>query len=143
MLGFVAAGMLRGDHPQTTVEQLVAYTGVDPHPLVVDVRTPEEFQADHIRGAVNRPIDSLRSVSDDLPRDRPIIAYCEVGQRGYLATRILMQRGFDATNLNGGFRTYQAYRATGAILAEPSGAEAVSANGNQKRKCACGKQCKS
>jgi NADPH-dependent 2,4-dienoyl-CoA reductase/sulfur reductase-like enzyme/rhodanese-related sulfurtransferase len=143
MLGFVAAGMLRGDHPQTTVEQLVAYTGAEAQPLVVDVRMPEEFQAGHIRGAVNRPIDSLRSVSDDLPRDRPIIAYCEVGQRGYLATRILMQRGFDATNLSGGFRTYQAYRATGAILAEPSGAEAVSANGNQERKCACVKQCKS
>jgi len=139
MLGFVAAGMLRGDHPQTTVEQLEASASGHNPPLVIDVRTPEEFQAGHIRGAVNRPIDTLRSGLEELPRDRPMIAYCEVGQRGYLATRVLVQRGFNATNLGGGFRTYEAYRSTGALMADRTGTEAVITDGNPKRKCACGK----
>src|SRR5690606_35679878 len=110
MLGFVGAGLLRGDHPQSNVEQLASCGGVQP--LVIDVRTPAEFQADHIRGAVNRPLDTLRGGLEELPRDRSIVVYCEVGQRGYLATRVLLQHGFNATNLAGGFRTYQAYQLT-------------------------------
>jgi rhodanese-related sulfurtransferase len=38
-----------------------------------------------------------------------IITYCQVGQRGYLATRILMQRGFNVKNLSGGYRAYQLF----------------------------------
>jgi len=41
-----------------------------------------------------------------LPKDRPVVAYCQVGQRGYLATRILMQTGFAVSNLGGGYKTY-------------------------------------
>ena len=44
-----------------------------------------------------------------VPRDRPIAAYCEVGQRGYLATRILMQNGFNASNVGGGFKTFKLF----------------------------------
>jgi rhodanese-related sulfurtransferase len=40
-------------------------------------------------------------------RDRQLASYCQVGQRGYLATRILLQAGFSAVNIGGGFKTYQ------------------------------------
>ncbi len=141
MLGFVGAGLLRGDHPQSNFEQLAATDGVQS--LVIDVRTPAEFQAGHIRGAVNRPLDTLRGGLDDLPRDRSIITYCEVGQRGYLATRVLLQHGFNATNLAGGFRTYEAYQTTGAVAPAATQREAQSSEDPPKRKCACGKPCKS
>ena len=53
---------------------------------------------------------SLRSRLGELPRDREIAAYCQVGQRGYLATRILLQAGFPAANIGGGYKTYQLHR---------------------------------
>jgi NADPH-dependent 2,4-dienoyl-CoA reductase/sulfur reductase-like enzyme/rhodanese-related sulfurtransferase len=108
MAGFVAAGMLRGDHPQVDVETILA-SPADERPLLLDVRTPREFAEGHIPDAVNVPIDELRSRLGELPRDRPIAAYCEVGQRGYLATRILMQNGFPVLNVGGGFKTFQLF----------------------------------
>jgi rhodanese-related sulfurtransferase len=59
---------------------------------------------------VNLPIDELRTRLHELPRERSIAAYCQVGQRGYLATRILLQAGFSAANLGGGYMTYSLFR---------------------------------
>jgi rhodanese-related sulfurtransferase len=106
MAGFVAAGMLRGDHPQADIETILA-ASPDARPVLLDVRTPEEFAAASIPGALNIPIDELRRRLNEIPREREIVAYCQVGQRGYLATRILRQAGFKAANLAGGFKTYQ------------------------------------
>jgi rhodanese-related sulfurtransferase len=55
-------------------------------------------------------VDDLRSRLGELPRDREIAVYCQVGQRGYLATRILRQAGFVAANVGGGYKTYQLWR---------------------------------
>ncbi len=108
MLGFVAAGLLRGDHPQITAEELAADAeSSDFRALLLDVRSEQEFAGGHIAGAQNVPIDQLRSRLAELPRDQPVVTYCQVGQRGYLATRILRQAGFDATNLSGGFASYR------------------------------------
>ena len=105
MLGFVAAGLMRGDHPQIDVAAFLAMDEGD-RPLVLDVRTPEEFDRGHIPGAVNISVNELRSRLDDVPKDREIVTYCQVGQRGYLATRILMQRGYKVKNLSGGFEAF-------------------------------------
>jgi rhodanese-related sulfurtransferase len=43
-----------------------------------------------------------------VPKDRPIAAYCKVGQRGYYAVRFLRQMGFDARNVTGGILTWAA-----------------------------------
>jgi rhodanese-related sulfurtransferase len=110
MAGFVAAGLLRGEHPQVDLEAVL--NGGDPGHFLLDVRTPQEFAAGHVPGAVNVPVDELRSRLEELPRDREIAAYCQVGQRGYLATRILRQAGFKAANVGGGYRTYQLVRGT-------------------------------
>jgi NADPH-dependent 2,4-dienoyl-CoA reductase/sulfur reductase-like enzyme/rhodanese-related sulfurtransferase len=106
MLGFVAAGLMRGEHPQRDVESL-SLTDNGQAPYVIDVRTPEEFALGNVPGAVNLPVDELRARLDELPKDREIAAYCQVGQRGYLATRILKQHGFKVANVGGGFKTYQ------------------------------------
>ena len=95
MAGFVAAGLLRGDHPAGRRRGGPGRSCAE-RPFLLDVRTPQEFAAGHIPGAVNIPVDDLRSRLDELPRDREIAAYCQVGQRGYLATRILLQAGFSA-----------------------------------------------
>lgn len=108
MAGFVAAGLLRGDHPQVDVEAVLA-APADQRPLLLDVRTAQEFAGGHLPGAVNIPVDDLRGRLQELPRDRQIAAYCQVGQRGYLATRILLQAGFAAANIGGGYKTYRLF----------------------------------
>jgi len=91
MAGFVAAGLLRNDHPQLDVETIVAMPATE-QPFLLDVRTPQEFAASHIPDAINIPVDDLRARLGEIPRDSPIAAYCQVGQRGYLATRISLER---------------------------------------------------
>jgi NADPH-dependent 2,4-dienoyl-CoA reductase/sulfur reductase-like enzyme/rhodanese-related sulfurtransferase len=107
MAGFVAAGLLRGDHPQVGVEELLA--AGEERPFLLDVRTPQEFAAGHVPGAVNVPVDELRARLGALPRDLPIVVYCQVGMRGYLALRVLLEAGLRAANLAGGYRTYQMF----------------------------------
>jgi NADPH-dependent 2,4-dienoyl-CoA reductase/sulfur reductase-like enzyme/rhodanese-related sulfurtransferase len=109
MADFVAGGLLRGDHPQVDVESVLAAPAVE-QPFLLDVRTPQEFASGHIPGAVNIPVDDLRSRLGELPRDRQIATYCHVGQRGYLATRILLQKGFFAVNVGGGCMTYKLFQ---------------------------------
>jgi NADPH-dependent 2,4-dienoyl-CoA reductase/sulfur reductase-like enzyme/rhodanese-related sulfurtransferase len=112
MAGFVAAGLLRGDHPQVSVEDLIDRNGTtdgDRRLFVLDVRTAREFETGYIPGAVNIPLEDLRSRLGELPRESPVAVYCQVGQRGYLATRALLQAGFPATNLGGGYKTYRLF----------------------------------
>jgi rhodanese-related sulfurtransferase len=109
MAGFVASGLLRGDQPQASVEDLPGGSAAagNGQPFVLDVRTAAEYAAGRLPGAVNIPVDELRDRLGELPHDRPIIVYCQVGQRGYLAVRVLGQAGFQAVNLGGGFKTYR------------------------------------
>ena len=108
MAGFVAAGLIRGEHPQINVEAVLADTS-----FFLDVRTPAEFAAGHLPDSVNIPVDDLRSRLGEVPRDRQIAVYCQVGQRGYLATRILRQAGFQAANVGGGYKTYRLFHPQG------------------------------
>lgn len=75
--------------------------------LLVDVRTAAEFGRGAIPHAVNIPLDDLRSRLSELG-DRRVIVHCQVGQRGHTAVRILAQHGYDAVNLDGGYRTWVA-----------------------------------
>ena len=74
---------------------------------LVDVRTPEEFSIQTLPGARNLELDHLRDRLGELEPNRPVVIFCQVGLRGYLAYRILKQLGFkDVRNLTGGFKTY-------------------------------------
>lgn len=105
MAGFVAANLQRGDHPQIDVGTLLA-DEPEQRPFILDVRTSEEFAAGSLPAAVNIPVDELRDRLHELPRNREIVAYCQVGQRGYIATRILLHADFEVRNLSGGYKTY-------------------------------------
>lgn len=75
--------------------------------LLLDVRTPAEFELGTIAGAVNIPLDNLRERICEIPRNKKIVIFCAVGLRGYLAQRILMGRGYaDVWNLSGGYQIY-------------------------------------
>ncbi len=104
MAGFVASNLLRGDQPVVQGDE-IAIDSADSR-FLLDVRSEAEFAAGRIPGATNIPLESLRERTAELPRDRPIAAYCKVGQRGYMATRLLRQQGFDAANLSGGYSSW-------------------------------------
>ncbi|WP_153640832.1 FAD-dependent oxidoreductase [Prolixibacter sp. NT017] len=73
--------------------------------FVLDVRTPDEFELDHLDDATNIEVDSLRDNLDRIPKDKKIYIYCGVGLRGYVAARILRQKGFkEVYNLSGGLK---------------------------------------
>lgn len=75
--------------------------------FMLDVRTVEEFSLGSIPGAVNIPLDEIRSRLEEIPRDRFVLIYCGVGLRGYLAERIVRQRGWTSVgNLSGGYKTW-------------------------------------
>ncbi len=103
MVGFVAAGVMRNDQPIIQAENLAEKLG---DYFVLDVRSPAEFASGHIPDSKNVPIESLRERLDELPLDRPLVAYCKVGQRGYVATRLLAQKGFQVQNLSGGYTSW-------------------------------------
>ena len=109
MAGFVGAGVLRGDQPIVHSSDYLAGS-TDPSAVLIDVRSPGEFAAGNIKGATNIPLEELRSRLEEVPSDVPVIVYCQVGQRGYSATRILAQKDRDVSNLSGGYKTYLAQR---------------------------------
>jgi rhodanese-related sulfurtransferase len=74
---------------------------------ILDVRTPDECRNGMVEGAINIPIDDLRERLDELPKNRRILVYCQVGMRAYVACRILKQHGFEVCNLSGGYKTYE------------------------------------
>jgi rhodanese-related sulfurtransferase len=90
MLGFIKK--LFG--PGTDFKSLVQQGAV-----IVDVRTPGEFNSGHIKGAVNIPVDSIRNKINDLKKKgKPIITCCASGMRSSTAAGILKQNGIEAYN---------------------------------------------
>lgn len=86
--------------------------------LILDVRQPSEWQAGHIPSAQHIPLGELERRVAEVPTDRPVIAVCRSGARSEKATRLLIERGIDATNLRGGTR---AWHETGLPLDPPDG----------------------
>ena len=107
MVGFVAANVLRRSHPVIHVPELMH--AFEERQFILDVRTEEEFQAGHIPNATHIPVDELRDRLHELPKGQPIVTYCQVGQRGYIAARILLQSGFQVRNLSGGYKTFRLF----------------------------------
>jgi rhodanese-related sulfurtransferase len=81
-------------------------------PLVIDVRSAEEFRAGHLPDAQHIPIDELERRLAELPPDRPIVTYCTMQHRGRSrgeqAAALLRQSGFDARVLEGGLPAWMA-----------------------------------
>jgi len=112
--GFVAANVLR---KEVGICQVTDVANPGPKQLVLDVRTTHEVQQGTIPGSVNIPLDELRSRLGELPKDKEMLVFCQVGLRGYLACRILSQNGVACRNLTGGYKTYG--QAMGLISGKP------------------------
>jgi len=104
VLGFVAKNILEGKSRHLRWNELK----LDGSQFLLDVRLPEEHGIASIPGARNIPLPTLRSRLGEIPRDRPIVVFCGVGLRAYLAECVLRQQGFaDVYNLSGGYKTWE------------------------------------
>lgn len=73
---------------------------------LLDVRTPAEYERSHVEGWLNFPLDDIRKRLGELDKTKPVYLMCQIGLRGYIASRILVQHGFTVYNLSGGYRLY-------------------------------------
>lgn len=119
MLGYIADNLRTG--ASATIQWYELAEAQRSGVTIIDVRTPAEFAAGAIPGALLLPVDELRDRLAELPAG-PLVVHCAVGIRGHVAERILAQHGRDVRNLDGGYRTWVA--GTSSV-----GAEAVSAPG--------------
>ena len=106
MAGYVIENMMSG-LVKTFHWHDIEKISKDPNAFLLDTRNPMEYLAGTIPGFVNIPLDSLRDRLDEIPKDKTIYVTCQIGLRGYIAARILMQNGYDVYNLSGGYRLYQ------------------------------------
>lgn len=113
--GYVAGNILSGKMKPIYWRELrdIDRTSI----TLIDVRTREEFAVGALKGAINIPLDEMREHLSEIPSDKPVVVYCQVGLRGYLASNILRQHGFtDVSNLIGGIKLY---KSATAVLPEP------------------------
>ncbi|USH04952.1 rhodanese-like domain-containing protein [Grimontia kaedaensis] len=71
--------------------------------MVVDVRTPAEFDDGHLSGALNYPVTELDKHIQHLDKDTPLVLYCRSGVRSGAAYQYLLSKGFTNLHNAGGF----------------------------------------
>ena len=109
MAGFVAENIKNGVVKQFYYEDISALRERE-DVILLDTRTPFEYIRGRADGFINIPLDDLRERVGELDKSKKIYVMCQSGLRSYLATRILMQNGFDAYNFAGGFRLYSSIK---------------------------------
>jgi NADPH-dependent 2,4-dienoyl-CoA reductase/sulfur reductase-like enzyme/rhodanese-related sulfurtransferase len=108
MAAFIGLNDISGFSPLETVSQFRAAIAEAKaeggEAFILDVRNRAEYEAGHIEGAVNIPVDDLRSGVEGIPMDALIHIHCRSGFRAHLALRILKHKGFErVVNVTGGF----------------------------------------
>ena len=105
MSGFVAENIIQ---QRLKVVYWNDVATIDKADLLIDVRSPEEFAGGTIPDSINIPVDELRGRMNELPKDKNIFIFCQIGLRGYLAQRILVQNGYEhVKNVSGGFALWK------------------------------------
>ncbi|HEY2601111.1 MAG TPA: rhodanese-like domain-containing protein [Thermoleophilaceae bacterium] len=95
---------------------------------LVDVRTSEEYEASHIAGARQLPLDELQAAAGELDRERPVVFYCRSGDRSTLAVDAFRASGWDAYAITGGLVAW----AEQGLPLEPEGAAVAHHSGLPK-----------
>nr|WP_145401242.1 FAD-dependent oxidoreductase [Paenibacillus xylanexedens] len=105
MIGYAAENILDGRVNSFTYDQLAER---DPAgSILLDVRSDLEHRNGNIPDSMSIPVDELRHRLAELDVSKEIWVYCQVGLRGYTATQILRQHGYQVKNLSGGYKTYR------------------------------------
>ena len=112
---------------------------------LIDVRANIAYKTKTIEGAVNIPINEIRSRLNEIPTDRKVILFCNTGYTSYNASRILIQKGFNNVySLMGGITLYKELvkNREGKVAAKIPTTVGASVNNSEIIKIdACGLQC--
>lgn len=116
VLGYLAGGinalerrldLMEGTDRELPAQVHLALRSKTP-PVLLDVRAPSEYQAKHIKGSINMPLNRLSAQFGDVPRDRTTVVYCAGGYRSSIAASILQQHGLrDLIELSGGIAAWE------------------------------------
>lgn len=93
--------------PTITASELNEKLKFGKHPLVLDVRQPEEFRTGHISGAKLIPLNELQRRIKELPKGREIVCVCASGNRSTSAAKTLAKEGYTVLNLSGGMMSWR------------------------------------
>ena len=82
--------------PEMLPQELMARLTAEAPPVVLDVRTPQEYEAGHVPGAINVPYKALPDRLAEVLgfRGREVVLYCERGRRSTMAEAVLREAGF-------------------------------------------------
>ncbi|QZN75480.1 FAD-dependent oxidoreductase [Paenibacillus sp. DR312] len=105
MAGYAAENIMAGRVETFTYDQLSERQ--PEQSILLDVRSELEHRNGNIPGSINISVDELRQRLHELDISKDIWVYCQVGLRGYTASQILRQHGFNVKNLSGGYKTYR------------------------------------
>ena len=70
--------------------------------FILDVRTEDEYNENHLPGAINIPVNELGERTDEIPSEKPVIVYCLSGGRSRNASEMLIEKGFNDISDMGG-----------------------------------------
>lgn len=134
LLGMNADNILKGFIKPAFIEDLE-------DSLVIDVRSEISFKIKTIKNAINIPINEIRDRLDEIPKNKKVILFCNTGYTSYLASRILIQSGFNNVySLMGGFELYRELTRE-ADKKVPVFANQITDNNNSVKIDATGLQC--
>jgi len=105
-LGMMAANILDGKSAAVSADE------IPKDAKVIDVSEPAEFELGAIPSSLNIPLGELRLRLSTLDKQAQYVTTCRVGLRGYIAERILKQKGFKVLNLSGGYLTWKSFNAS-------------------------------
>ncbi|MGD9598803.1 MAG: rhodanese-like domain-containing protein [Steroidobacteraceae bacterium] len=98
-------------HAYAAVSPQEAIRLMNQHALVLDIRTPEQYEAGHVGGARHLPSAEILKAAETLKKhlEKPIVVYDDSGGLGAAAARQLAAQGFKkAVNLRGGLAAWRA-----------------------------------
>lgn len=79
------------------------------HPVIIDIREPEEYRKYHLKRALNIPYEDEEGWINNFRGNRPLLLYCEYGSTSLLAARKLSKAGFEVYTVIGGANALKEY----------------------------------
>jgi phage shock protein E len=108
LLLLVARAAGAGEVAEISADELLARAGKPDAPLILDVRTAEEYASGHVPGARHLPYDEVPARLAELGPPREVVVYCERGGRAAKAADALGQAGFTVRHLTGDMKEWRA-----------------------------------
>jgi rhodanese-related sulfurtransferase len=125
VVGYLQNGMLALDQRPELLSQTPRITAVAMHeleekPTVIDVRTPTEWDAGHIAGSINIPLNRLSDRLDEVPATGVVVVHCQGGYRSSTAASMLHKAGrSNLFDLVGGYQAWSAAEKTSEASVQP------------------------